>query len=629
MYQPYPLAESNAEAGPSQPRPSPPHIQPKPKKRRRLQFTSDLRAKNSTIQRYNPDGTETVEYLHAQSTARLKRKWENIFERFKDAHLQEQDEIYLGNRANGEPIVVVKDRGSLRGLRQNMTFGVFIKDEELQGWRDRPEAREMEEKDKEEEDEDFDPSPDPLQAQRRRQFLARVSSSESPDEEEEEDPAANDPDLREFLQAEARRKAMLGSQGEEEGQDDEDEVIDFGDPTWANSDAYDYEAPPSLSKSRAKVHRITAASPQVTSIRPPTQPDLIASSSEDESEPDIVTIHSDSDDELIDTIRAKRQNVEELLQCTTAFETLPYNDIFGLADLLKISDGSSRLYVDLRSDDDDEDEVEDEVEVVEMLLDDAPKEGDDAVEVQVDKDKKQMTEASSPYASSMVGNPASSQPSDGTPSQGSMLPPSSSASTNVTAHLASPTVERLARVKTVEPERTPVRASTMLSSAKTSYPDVVIVTSSPVEAEFPRITTPTAPAHRSSTPISLSSPHTVPQHISTTPAQPPSAPRITTPDRSSSHHQQHLSSRTKSQLSTEPKPCTPTSSSFLTSNSPVLSSSSSSSRKRAHKKTKRRSRAHLFATSSDDEDQVGEIRPECGGPGKCTKTFCLFCVSLS
>ncbi|SPO31111.1 uncharacterized protein UTRI_05247_B [Ustilago trichophora] len=604
MYQPYQLANSNAEAGPSQPRPSPPS---KPKKRRRLQFTSDLRAKNSTLQRYNPDGTETVEYLHAQSTARLKRKWENIFERFKDAHLHEQDEIYLGNRANGEPIVVVKDRGSLRSLRQNMTFGVFIKDEELQGWKDRPEAREMEEK--EEEEEDFDPSHDPLGAQRRRQFVARMSSSESDDEEEEEDPAANDPDLREFLQAEARRKAMLGCRGQDEEEDDEDQVVDFGDPWWTNSDAHDYVSPTSLPKPSAKANR-NPRLPRPTSPRPSTQPDLVASSSEDESEPDMVTIHSDSDEELIDTIRTKRQNIEELLQCTTPFETLPYNDIFGLADLLKISDGSSRLYVDLVSDD------EGEVEVVEMLVDDAP-EGGNAVVV-VDKNQVQGMQASSPYPSSLVGNPASSQPSDGTPSQGSMLPPSSGASTCRAAHLASPTVERLARVKTVE-ERTPARASVMLSSTKTSHPDVIVVSSSPVE-------TTARAASRPSTPISQSTPHTTPQNISTTLAQhPPSPHTITTPHRPSSHQPQHPSSRTKSQVS-EPKLRTPTTSS--TSNPPLPTSSSSSSSRKRHKRTKRRSRSHLFPTSSDD-DQVEETTPECGGPGKCTKTFCLLCVSLS
>ncbi|TKY88951.1 hypothetical protein EX895_002192 [Sporisorium graminicola] len=344
---------TSSEAGPSRPRlesskPLPPSEQPdKPKKRRRLQFTSQLR---TSIQRYNPDGTETVEYLHQQSTQRLKRKWDSIFERFKDAHLQEQDEIYLGNRANGEPIVVVKDRGSLRSLRQSMEFGVFIKDEELQGWKDRPEAREMQEQGDDDED-DFDPSRMPSS---HRAQITGASSSES--ESDEEDPAANDPDLREFLQAEARRKAMLGKVDEDEGSDQQegdDHVVDFADPMWNN-----YQPTPTSiilhpskqvsSAKRRLSHPAAPSQPQIDT------PDLVLSSSEDDNDTDIVTVHSDSDEELIDSIQTKRQNIEELLRCTTPFETLPYNDIFGLADLLKITDNTSRLYVDLVSDDEDE-----------------------------------------------------------------------------------------------------------------------------------------------------------------------------------------------------------------------------------------------------------------------------------
>uniref|UniRef100_V5EYK8 Uncharacterized protein n=1 Tax=Kalmanozyma brasiliensis (strain GHG001) TaxID=1365824 RepID=V5EYK8_KALBG len=350
MYRPYQPDHANAESGPSRldagsaDRPTSSDPQPKLKKRRRLQFTSQIR---NTVQRYNPDGTETVEYLHQQSTQRLKRKWDSIFDRFKDAHLQEQDEIYLGNRANGEPIVVVKDRGSLRSLRQDMEFGVFIKDEELQGWKERPEAREMQD-DEDEYEEDFDPSHMPLHQRQ----LAGASSSES--EDEEEDPAANDPDLREFLQAEAQRKAMLGQggTGDQGAEEEDEEIIDFGDPAWADTETSRNVFIPST-QTATKVARTSKPTSAPSRLSMP-QPELAQSSSEDDDDTDVVTVHSDSDEELIESIRTKRQNIEELLQCTTPFETLPYNDIFGLADLLKISDNTSRLYVDLVSDDEDE-----------------------------------------------------------------------------------------------------------------------------------------------------------------------------------------------------------------------------------------------------------------------------------
>lgn len=322
-----------AVAGPSRPAP----------KRRRLQFTSQMR---TAIPRYNDDGTETVEYLHHQSTQRLKRKWDSIFERFKDAHLQEQDEIYLGNRANGEPIVVVKDRGSLRSLRQSMDFGVFIKDEELQGWKERPEARQLEEDD--DADDDLDPSHAPEYARRPHQLDGDFQQSD--DDEDGHDPAANDPDLREFLQAEAQRKALLGDDAADDEDDDDDDVIDFSHPSWIDYDLITPTAaprPPRPKPAPAPVRTKTEASPPVL------PPEMDASSSSEDDEVDIVTLHSDSDEELVESIRTKRHNIEQLLQCTTPFETLPYNDIIGLAGLLGIADKSARLYVDLVSDDEE------------------------------------------------------------------------------------------------------------------------------------------------------------------------------------------------------------------------------------------------------------------------------------
>ncbi|CDR99077.1 hypothetical protein [Sporisorium scitamineum] len=365
MYRPSLPDHASAEAGPSRLAPS--ELPDKPKKRRRLQFTSQLR---TNIQRYNPDGTETVEYLHQQSTQRLKRKWDSIFERFKDAHLQEQDEIYLGNRANGEPIVVVKDRGSLRSLRQSMEFG--------------------------------------------------ASSSES--EDEEDDPAANDPDLREFLQAEARRKAMLGKSGNEESDEEEDDdVVDFADPKWNN---YQPSASAIVHSSKQVPKTIRKPDPRAAQAQPPEvdAPDLVLSSSEDDDDTDIVTVHSDSDEELIDSIRTKRQNIEELLQCTTPFETLPYNDIFGLADLLKLTGNTSRLYVDLVSDD------ENQVESVEA---DGPAKGtlgkEDVIDLTSSLPNPSLPHSSLPN-SSLVADAASSPLSELASSRASSVVPVAPAS---------------------------------------------------------------------------------------------------------------------------------------------------------------------------------------------------------
>ncbi|KAJ1017825.1 hypothetical protein NDA16_005141 [Ustilago loliicola] len=456
MFRPGPYEPSypGAEAGPSRPRSAqayePAAPPSKPKKRRRLQFTSQLR---NNIQRYNPDGTETVEYLHQQSTQRLKRKWDSIFERFKDAHLQEQDEIYLGNRANGEPIVVIKDRGSLRSLRQSMEFGVFIKDEELQGWKDRPEAREMDDQE-DEYDDDIDPARVPLHARSGKQHQAGVSSSES--EDEEDDPAANDPELREFLQAEARRKALLGHAGQDDEEEEDDEVIDFGDPMWSNC-VRDYDA--MMTHSRPPVPPLRKRIPPSGAVRP-TSPGVL-SSSEDEDDTDVVTVHSDSDEELVESIRTKRQNIEELLQCTTPFETLPYNDIFGLADLLKISDNTSRLYVDLVSEDED-----DEEEVVEVTKDDLLAKAPDAEATFEAMAEDSVAVVTSPYPSSLIVDSAPSQTSDPADSQTSsaMPPPSIVRSPAAQSHPRTPVQTASQVVVKLEPNPSPERTPPMAPS---------------------------------------------------------------------------------------------------------------------------------------------------------------------
>lgn len=671
MYRPgpYDTGYPGAEAGPSRPRPSqprePPVQPPKPKKRRRLQFTSQLR---NQIERYNPDGTETVEYLHQQSTQRLKRKWDSIFERFKDAHLQDQDEIYLGNRANGEPIIVVKDRGSLRSLRQSMEFGVFIKDEELQGWKDRPEARELEEQE-DEYDDDIDPTHGPLRAHDGRQHLAGISSSES--EDEEDDPAANDPDLREFLQAEARRKALLGDKGEGDV-DEDDDVIDFGDPVWSSS--------------------VTGQDAIMTRPRPPppppslrrqilpqgqdrASPSSMLSSSEDEDDTDVVTVYSDSDEELVDSIRTKRQNIEELLQCTTPFETLPYNDIFGLADLLKISDNTSRLYVDLISDDDEEEDEAAEVANDDTMAQIPP---EVPIEVEAMAEDSAVEVPSSHPSSSVIADPASSQRSEPVGSQGiSAMPPPSIEPSPAGPQPCSP--ERTASQSAVklEPEpsqeRAPLVAFSSLSQdqeppqavareTRSSSPaepieTLALLSTSPVRPQISpapeAIQTPTPePAVRSeekqATPRASNPPlvdsaatSATPQPLSNSPTLPKTPARETSkpPQTTSAERVSQAEASRRSVTSTKPLRTSPSTSSTRTSEpassfASLLNRSSSTSslhRPSSHKKKhKRRSLINFdFDSNTEARSEKKKKRPKCGGPGRCKKTFCLDCASLS
>lgn len=92
---------------------------------------------------FNPDGTESLEWARYQSAERLRCKWESIYERFKDAHLEDQDEIYLGRAGDdNDRLRIIKDCGSLRKLRRQLKFGSFMSAQErealslTEGWDD-------------------------------------------------------------------------------------------------------------------------------------------------------------------------------------------------------------------------------------------------------------------------------------------------------------------------------------------------------------------------------------------------------------------------------------------------------------------------------------------------------------
>lgn len=125
------LAEGPPKAPPRRSSPHPPP-RPPPRSPPRLQFQSPW---DIEPPRCNPDGTENIEWARWQSALRLKTKWESIYERFKDAHLEDQDEIYLGRPGIDEPRII-RDRGSLRALNRQLRFGSFIRDEDLRAFGD-------------------------------------------------------------------------------------------------------------------------------------------------------------------------------------------------------------------------------------------------------------------------------------------------------------------------------------------------------------------------------------------------------------------------------------------------------------------------------------------------------------
>ena len=122
--------------------PSPPRRKPVFGSDRPLTFPPRPRPQFPLVQAPEADDEDagSLELARFESAERLRLKWESIYERFKDAHLEDQDEIYLG-RAN-DKIRVIKDRGSLRALHRQLKFGSFMSEKEREAlsmsddWRD-------------------------------------------------------------------------------------------------------------------------------------------------------------------------------------------------------------------------------------------------------------------------------------------------------------------------------------------------------------------------------------------------------------------------------------------------------------------------------------------------------------
>ncbi|WFD29014.1 hypothetical protein MSPP1_000018 [Malassezia sp. CBS 17886] len=141
-------------------------------------------------QQYNEDGTENLDWARYQSALRLRTKWESIYDRFKDAHMEDQDEIYLGRvGVEGDEPRIIRDRGSLRSLDKQLWFGSFIRDEDLDALPAQAE----------DEDPASSSDTDPSHALEHDTRLLRPLRED-------------DPDLQQFLRQEAQRRAVYGDE---------------------------------------------------------------------------------------------------------------------------------------------------------------------------------------------------------------------------------------------------------------------------------------------------------------------------------------------------------------------------------------------------------------------------------
>ena len=183
-----------------------------------------------------------MEWARYQSALKLKSKWEGIYEKFKEAHLAPQDEIYLGRRGRGgvdeDGMRVLRDRGVLRGLQDEVTFGHFIHLDE------RAEQGRLQEMEDEEKYQQFDSDEDELGGWGDKGYLKaqypEFDKDAFPQEGEQSDKedAREDPELLEFLEAERERRELMGEESEDEEEEeevDDDDVVDFSDPFWDTS----------------------------------------------------------------------------------------------------------------------------------------------------------------------------------------------------------------------------------------------------------------------------------------------------------------------------------------------------------------------------------------------------------
>lgn len=240
--------------------------------------------------KYDEQGNETYEWAWYQSVERLRSTWEGIMKRYSEAHFEDQDEIYLGRpNVPGDEPRLIRDRGSLRALRNRSSLDQFMH-EEL------PHYGEGEE---EEAGETTPRQASPAPSAPR--GMMRVRAFDEDDE-----------DLQEFLRQEARRREVLGDEEEEE-------VVDLRDYEGAAETAAPREAaePGRVAETpEAAGEAAEAPAPASRSIRRAPSPDA-----------DVAV--------ELDIYRSvKREAVEQLLRADAlGTSAIPY-DVPGLSAML-------------------------------------------------------------------------------------------------------------------------------------------------------------------------------------------------------------------------------------------------------------------------------------------------------
>ncbi|WFD02387.1 hypothetical protein MOBT1_001069 [Malassezia obtusa] len=277
-------AEEQEQAGPSAPYPSP---------RREYKQGCPPQVK------YDDEGNETFEWAWYQSVERLRNTWDGIMKRYSEAHFEDQDEIYLGRlRVPGDEPRLIRDRGSLRALKNRSSLDQFMH-EEL------PQYYEGDEGDAD----GARPPPASFRAAPAPPFRRSIPMRAFDDDDE---------DLQEFMRQEARRREILG--------DEEDDVVDLRE--WDGVTPVEDAARPAPPRA-AELAAPRAASPTVprapddASVRGPSLPPPRPSS----PDPNIAV--------ELDIYRSvKREAVEQLLRSDTLGRApVPY-EIPGLLQML-------------------------------------------------------------------------------------------------------------------------------------------------------------------------------------------------------------------------------------------------------------------------------------------------------
>ncbi|WFD43377.1 hypothetical protein MPSI1_002038 [Malassezia psittaci] len=267
--------------------------------------------------KYDEHGQETYEWAWYQSVERLRSSWEGIVQRYSEAHIEDQDEIYLGRpNVPGDEPRLIRDRGSIRSLQTRSDLDDFFhKDLPHYEFDENPlEADEYQtDADAQQPKEDPDTKQTNLRAYESMETLpSRFPWDRRPSGPPTADLAGDsqtwrmrafdehDSDLQEFLRQEARRREILG--------DEMDDVVDLG----AEDMPMKFESQSSTERQFDEPER--SSTPRVPRLASSPDPDIAVE---------------------LDIYRSvKREAVDQLLRSNTiGHAPIPYN-IPGLSEML-------------------------------------------------------------------------------------------------------------------------------------------------------------------------------------------------------------------------------------------------------------------------------------------------------